>query len=404
MPWRDLLRPASFRGAGFFVDGSRGDGGRRGPLHEYPLRDTPFFEDLGRRARSWRINGYVLGPDYTAGRDRLIAACEAVGPGTLVLPVYGSHRVVCRDISWSEAREEGGICRFTFTFVESGEQRFPAGVPDTRAQVRAAAASALAAVRAVFAGRFSLSGVAGFVGNEAAAVVGDIADAVDDLRGLIDGSAALTGDAPAALDGYLAGLRADPLSLVTGGADGVSGQVAGTVEAFRRAGGGDGALAEVARASASWGAVAETTASRVRQAANQSALAGLLRQVSAIERARQAAVETYASKDDALVRRDAVAAAVESGMIAVADAAGAGIPEDAAYDALSDLRARVIADLDARGAALSSIADYRVPRGLPSLALAWRLSGSVADADALAARNPVAHPGFMPPAGQFLGG
>lgn len=34
-------------------------------------------EDLGRAAREINITGYVIGADYMAGRDRLLAALEA---------------------------------------------------------------------------------------------------------------------------------------------------------------------------------------------------------------------------------------------------------------------------------------------------------------------------------------
>ncbi|TNY06237.1 DNA circularization protein, partial [Escherichia coli] len=47
----DDLRPASFRGVGFFVASDQGEYGRRGPVHEYPNRDNPYFEDLGEKAR-----------------------------------------------------------------------------------------------------------------------------------------------------------------------------------------------------------------------------------------------------------------------------------------------------------------------------------------------------------------
>ena len=46
--WREDLRPASFRGVPFLVDESHVVIGRRVVLHEYPLRDKPYAEDLGK--------------------------------------------------------------------------------------------------------------------------------------------------------------------------------------------------------------------------------------------------------------------------------------------------------------------------------------------------------------------
>ncbi|MFX9939048.1 DNA circularization N-terminal domain-containing protein, partial [Acinetobacter baumannii] len=66
MTWRDQLRPASFRGVPFHVTQATGTFGRRSVTHEYPFRDLPYVEDLGRRARTLRIEALLLGEDYMA--------------------------------------------------------------------------------------------------------------------------------------------------------------------------------------------------------------------------------------------------------------------------------------------------------------------------------------------------
>lgn len=86
-PWRDKLKPASFRGASFKVDTDIRRGGRRVVLHQYPKRDDPYAEDLGRSARRFVVQGYLIGPEYLVLRDILIAALEEAGPGTLKLPL-----------------------------------------------------------------------------------------------------------------------------------------------------------------------------------------------------------------------------------------------------------------------------------------------------------------------------
>jgi prophage DNA circulation protein len=78
MGWKENMRPASFRGAGFFIEATDGDVGRRLAIHEYPLQDLPYGEDLGRKARVFKLTGQVIGPDYMAKRDALLAACEHV--------------------------------------------------------------------------------------------------------------------------------------------------------------------------------------------------------------------------------------------------------------------------------------------------------------------------------------
>ena len=51
MSWREQLQIASFRGVEFKVDSHSISGGRRVEVHEYPLHDTLYAEDLGRKAR-----------------------------------------------------------------------------------------------------------------------------------------------------------------------------------------------------------------------------------------------------------------------------------------------------------------------------------------------------------------
>lgn len=93
--WKDNLRPASFRGVPFQVD-DEGTFGRRVQVHEYPNRDKPYTEDLGRAARRFTINAYLVGDDFFEVRDRLIVAIDTPGPGTLVHPYYGEI-AVCID-------------------------------------------------------------------------------------------------------------------------------------------------------------------------------------------------------------------------------------------------------------------------------------------------------------------
>src|SRR5262245_59263736 len=105
-PWRERLRPASFRNAIFHVEVGGKTSGRRIALHEYPKRDTPFAEDMGRRTRVYDITGYViewdrqLGRDYTKPRDTLIEALEKEGPATLIHPtLHDDLKVVCERYS-----------------------------------------------------------------------------------------------------------------------------------------------------------------------------------------------------------------------------------------------------------------------------------------------------------------
>ncbi|WP_010207445.1 DNA circularization N-terminal domain-containing protein, partial [Pseudomonas syringae group genomosp. 3] len=61
--WRDSLLPASFRGVGFFIEKAVVPVGRKGQLHEFPQRDEPYFESLGKQAQVHTLTAFIVGRD-----------------------------------------------------------------------------------------------------------------------------------------------------------------------------------------------------------------------------------------------------------------------------------------------------------------------------------------------------
>lgn len=137
-----MLIPASFRGMPFHVDVGAKVSGRRNVVHEYPKRDDPYTEDMGRRARRFQISAYVIGSFYVLERDALVAALELEGAGTLIHPTMGAMQVVCDGYSVSESREEGGMARFEIQFVEAGTTPFSPATANTSAATSSAADTA----------------------------------------------------------------------------------------------------------------------------------------------------------------------------------------------------------------------------------------------------------------------
>ena len=114
--WRETLQQASFRNAPFFVEVGAKQSGRRTVLHEFPKSDIPYAEDMGRRARSFTVTGYLIGPNFFSGtfagdRDALENALEdslSQGPGTLILPTRGlTYQVTCVTYSASASAASG---------------------------------------------------------------------------------------------------------------------------------------------------------------------------------------------------------------------------------------------------------------------------------------------------------
>jgi len=131
MAWLDNYRQAKFRGISFFVPSSETAGGRRGAIFEFPKRDTPFIEDMGRKARKFSIDAIIVGDDYMQIRNDLIQALEKKGSGKLVHPYLGTLDVFCTDYSFRETSNEGRMVSFTISFAESGLLQFPNTIIDT---------------------------------------------------------------------------------------------------------------------------------------------------------------------------------------------------------------------------------------------------------------------------------
>lgn len=147
--WRDRRQGASFRGVPFWVDYDGVNVGRRTQVHEYPQRDQPMVEDLGRRTRRYQFAGFVVGSDCLEQRDNLLKALDQPGSGELVHPWFGRLRVTAGDCSISHARNEGGMVRFDLVFID-GMLEFPVQSANTRRQLAAQAPMLLESIKARF--------------------------------------------------------------------------------------------------------------------------------------------------------------------------------------------------------------------------------------------------------------
>jgi prophage DNA circulation protein len=141
-PWRAALQPASYKGAEFHVEAMGEDRGRRLVEHEFPKKDTPYAEDMGRRAMRYTVRGYIITfgrdtdkplyqRDYRIARDRLRGVLDQGGAGRLQLPTIAPVIVACHQYRMMEESREGGYCAFDMSFVEQGQAPGPPP-PSTR--------------------------------------------------------------------------------------------------------------------------------------------------------------------------------------------------------------------------------------------------------------------------------
>jgi hypothetical protein len=129
-PWRIQFSgiPASFSGVQYHVEQQARTGGRRIVLHEYPKRDNPYSEDMGRAATRYQITGYLIGPSYHIQKRALISVLENRQGGELIDPYLAQPiQAVCERYSVTETRERGGYCVFDMAFIEAGS---PGNTPD----------------------------------------------------------------------------------------------------------------------------------------------------------------------------------------------------------------------------------------------------------------------------------
>lgn len=384
MSWRDRLGPASFRGVPFHVDVAEMTGGRRNVHHEFPFRDLPYVEDLGRRGRTFPVEAYVLGDDYMAARDALLAALEAEGPGELIHPYYGTRRVsVSGGFRVRETSAEGGVARIAVEFAETElAPSFPSATPAAADRLDARGDAIVAALRARAAAVSALSLPASALAS-LSAVVADAARALDTalapvvattqelaaLKTQVDGivldALALAAQPADALDGFLGVLG----SLGTSPAGPV---IAGLLRAY-------GFTPSEARPPA-------TTAARRAERELYDILLGIVRTATITQAALLAPAAEYASWDDAVASRDAITEKLDE---------QADVADDDTYATLAALRADLVRAVPGEDRDLPRLVRHTPPHTVPSLVLAHRLYGDLARESDIVTRNKIEHPGFI---------
>lgn len=396
MTWREDLRRvtiagktligASFRGVPFLVEASERGGGRRTVTHEFPLSDDPFVEDLGRSARTFRVDGYVIGDDYLSQRDTLLTALEDTeGPGELVEPFYGVKVVICKSVQVRSTRDEGGIAMFAIEFAETPTQSpAPSIAVDSVGQVGDAADAAATATDSAFTGAYSSDGLPSFALDSAQTALVNATNAVrDDLAPIITDTQEL-----AQLNSQATIIVAEASSLVRTPAiviDQFRTMITSLINTTASAPGDVMNALFTAYAADLGPVVTAITATRAKELANQTALTSALRRAMAVEAARIAPTVPYATIDAALAARNQIAAILDE---------QAGLADDTAYPAIVELRSQVLRAVPG-SSSFARVVTITRKVAIPSLVLAYQLYGSVdLEADVIA-RNNVRNPGFI---------
>jgi len=417
-PWRGRLLPASFRGVPFFVEEAGAEGGRRWQHFEYPGRDLPYSEDLGRAQRHFLLRAYTLGDDYMGTRDRLLAALETGGSGKLVHPYLGELTVCLDGYRTREIQQDGGICYFELAFSESSDTVAPIAVEAPGAALGGAADDLLGAVGGVFDDLWKATGLPDFVSLSALKDLGALSDVLGwmglpslghsklltllrllpaDLspasikKFVTEATAVVAGARPVAqaltLLAILARLKFPVKDPRTPPIDAPPTLRRGPRLAVRAAIEGPD-LRDV------WGPVVPSdtlTPARAQEQTNQQALTMLVNQTALAAMAdpiRDVPLTTY---DDLVALRSAIVQLFDDTAIGAAPACAR---------ALTHLRASIIRELTRRGTSLRPLRQYTTRHPTPSVTLALRLYQDPLRGDELVARTHAVHPGFLPMTGQ----
>lgn len=179
------LRPASFRGVSFSVSDAEYNGGRRTALHEYPQRDTPYVEDMGRATREYSMTALVVGSDYIARAKELMAALEKPGAGRLVHPWLGELSVIATSVGTLTFSNSLGMASVSLTFVEAGEKLYPGMGTSWVAALRNQIDATLDAAAEAFADVIELANQADYIIAEAADTWGVLVQACATCEALV---------------------------------------------------------------------------------------------------------------------------------------------------------------------------------------------------------------------------
>ncbi|RJT26925.1 DNA circularization protein [Buttiauxella izardii] len=424
MAWKDRLQNASFRGVPFKVEEESAVVGRRMETHEFPNRDKPYSEDLGKVTFRPTITAYVIGDDCFDQRDKLIEALNKPGPGALVHPTFGELQVcVDGDIRVSTTNNEGRMVRFDLRFVEAGELSYPTSGAAT-AQNLTSSCSALNKCISDDFNNFSIDGVADFIQNDvmksATGMMGYVSDSMKMVDSAVSDAARLMqGDISVLLPPPSSGKTfVDQLQTMWRAGNrlyGNSGDLFAMIKSFSGISLGsdlaprgvwktDSATTKTTKEQSNYVASA-IRATAISEAANTVVdlpVPGSQMMVGqdtpsgwatvshpALNDAPQISTPTAVPSWDELVEiRDTLNSALDKEMSRTGN--------DQIFSALRRVKADLNTDIKQRLKQTEKSATIKLPESLPALVLAAQIYDDANRADELIQRNKIAHPGFIP--------
>ena len=383
------------------VDQAGISAGRRTVTHEYPYRDLPYTEDMGRMRRGFKISAFVLGENYLAQADAVLAACEESGPGTLVHPTRGQMTVIAGPCELSEASDALNMAQLSLEFFEAGTRTYPAKAVDYTAQAATSAQTTRTVAGDAFRELYSTAGPAWLF----TAAKGDFTSALEMVQAVavampspLDDDAfseflAAIDEALDFVDSMQDGTE-DAAQAITDAISGLSDLGDDAVTAsLELAGFGADYLGETASVyGGELDQIVSGTATRAVQAANRAATIDLVRSLALSCGVEAALNADYASKQAAYLVRDELLTALDAQITRAGDSA-----EYQRFNALRSLYVDTKQGFESLAKPLPSEKLYPVPNSpTPALVAAYDLYGDLSRVDEIVAANKIRNPGLLP--------
>ncbi|VEF08433.1 prophage PSPPH01, DNA circulation protein [Pseudomonas fluorescens] len=405
--WRDEMLPASFRGVSFLIPQASVPIGMKVQLHEFPQRDEPYAEQLGKQAQVHRLVCWIIGDDCFERRDKFIEALQKPGAGELVHPWLGRMQVKAGEAEVTHEYTQGGMASFAVTFYPDIPLTFPKPKVNTQQQVVKASEtfweSALRRYKAAMAAvdqaklgiarlRNTLSGVYTAIQQQFSSIVGVFTNLTGFVQSLInapDALSALFGSyfSDFSLDDYFGeesdSNYRDSVASATQQTESIV-----SINTVSQAGGVDAAAASQATANLVQDALLMQVALIVSQMPIASQPVSTVSAPSVEQQAVQPVVRAEVPvADDVIELRDTLNEAIFQASLK-AD------PEH--YIVLNTLRQSIVKHLTAVAESGVRLVEITPPETLSALVLAYRRFGDATRESEVVQRNRLRHPGFVP--------
>ena len=398
------LYTASFRGVPFKIRGSGVSVGRRVALYEYPQKDKPYAEDMGRASRVITLDAFVIGADYILQTERLIGALETPGEGKLVHPWLGEMTCTATangEINYSDTDR---IASCSLTFTESGELTFPTASSATDFLSRLAADSLLSQCFDSFASKFSLVSEAMDLALDADRV---LSSAVSEFTAIIDGIKNADFIGTLQLDDALNALKNSALSVISSDPDTIADKLQ---NAFN--------VAALGRTQQNWraavisasDAVSAETLAPVSEGAlsltdkmidtNTNALRELFRQTVTAQAVGMSSligtagdIQASGISPSVAIRDDVLSC--RAALVSVLNAEEGYVTNTDQIEAVRTARSSVWNDLSSRAENARQLVTVNLPAPVPALVLAYQRYGDALRDQEIIDRNRINNPNFV---------